>query len=114
MAQLTTYKSAAGTDRSALYRIIKGMREAGWTPVRYNDGEDTIDLDAALSEIDLANKLLETEEAWLYWRKGELKGTMMFVFGNDPHEVMADCSMDDGEWDADLAAVEKAINLEGL
>lgn len=111
---LTTYKTGVSTDRAALYRIIKGMREAGWVPKSYSDGEESHKFAGILSENEIADKLLETEQAWLYWRKGELKGTMMFVFGNEPHEVMADCSMDGGVWDADLAAVEEAINLEGV
>lgn len=113
MAALTTYTAAPKTEGGAVRRIIQGMQEKGWYAHAYSDGEDRHAIETP-SRASIASMLMDTEQAWLYWRKGELKGTMMFVFGNDPHEVMADCSMDDGEWDADLAAVEKAINLEGL
>lgn len=114
MTKPTAYAFAAKTEKTAVVRIVNGMREMGWTPVAYSDGEERQKLEMCQTSARIADKLMDTEQAWLYWRNGELKGTMMFVFGNDPSEVMADCSMDDGEWDADLAAVDKAINLEGV
>lgn len=114
---LTTYTTAPKTEGAAVRRLILGMQEKGWRAHAYNDGEETHVLET-VSKASIASLLMETEQAWLYWRKdvgGEtLKGTMMFVFGNEPHEVMADCSMDDGEWDADLTAVDFAANLEGM
>lgn len=115
---LTTYKTAATSDTAAIARYIQGMREAGWVAVLRHDGEDTIPVHATQCAQGLSLNLAETEEAWLYWRKEHegqtLKGTMYFIFGNSPWEVLADSSVDEGLWDADLAAVEKAINLEGV
>lgn len=113
---LTTYTQAPKTEGAAVRRIILGMQEKGWRAHAYNDGEETHELET-VAKASIASLLMETEMARLYWRKDvdgvTLKGTMLFVFGNEPSEVMADCSVDDGAWDADLAAVEKAINLEG-
>lgn len=111
---LTTYTSAAATDKAALQRIIKGMKEAGWNPVRIYDGEESTALPSVIGVSRLADMLMATDDVILFWRKDRMKGTMFFVFGNSPWEVMADCSVDNGVWDADLKAVEAAINLEGV
>ena len=114
---LTAYTSAAKTDGSALRRYILGMQEAGWRAHSYSDGEERHELET-VAKASIASLLMETEEAWLYWRKDvdgvTLKGTMYFIFQNSPSEVLVDSSMDEGVWDADLARVEKVINLEGL
>lgn len=111
---LRNYVHAAQTEKTAVTRIVSSMRDLGWTPTEYSDGEERHALEMCQTSSRIADLLMATEQAWLYWRMGEHKGCMMFVFGNEPHEVMADCSMDGGVWDADLAAVEEAINLEGV
>lgn len=114
---LTTYKTAAKSDVAAMGRLIKGMREAGWTTYKMNDGEVTSTLESNVSLANLTADLYATEEAWLYWKKDfdgvTHKASMYFVFGNSPWEVMCDCS-DFPEWNADLKAVEEAVNLEGV
>ncbi|WDS62478.1 hypothetical protein UFRH6_50 [Pseudomonas phage UF_RH6] len=114
---LTAYTTAAKTDGSAVRRIILGMQEAGWRAHSYSDGEERHVLET-VAKGSIASLLMETEEAWLYWRKDvngqELRGTMYFIFQGSPAEVLVDSSMDNGVWDADLARVEKVINLEGL
>lgn len=114
---LTTYTTPAKTEGSALRRLIRGMQEAGWRAVAYSDGEGRHQLETPNAG-SIAAFLMETEQSWLYWKKDfggpEHKGTMMFVLGNAPHEVMADSSTDGGIWDYDLYRVENAINLEGV
>lgn len=112
--KLTTYKTAAPTDRAAVIRIIKGMREAGWDTVyREKTGEIGTRVRDGSPEA-LTDKLMECDDGHLFWRKGEHKGIMYFVFGNSPWEVMADSSCGTEPWDSDLRAVEEAINLEGV
>lgn len=114
---LTTYTTPAKTDGSALRRLIRGMQEAGWRAVAYSDGEERHVLET-VAKGSIASLLMETEEAWLYWRKdvnGEThKGTMYFIFQDSPSEVLVDSSTDGGIWDYDLYRVENAINLEGV
>lgn len=114
---LTTYTTPAKTEGSALRRIILGMQQKGWRAYAYSDGEERHEIET-VAKGSIASLLMETEQSWLYWKKevGDVthKGTMMFIFGNSPWEVMADCTCDREPWDTDLAAVEKAINLEGV
>lgn len=111
--ELTTYKTAAKTDASAIYRIIKGLREIGWQTLRLNDGEviRTVDSDEPISSI--VADLTATDESALTVTKDGKRATMSFCMGNEPWEVMYDCSYFDG-WNEDLKLVEDAINLEGV
>lgn len=114
--ELTTYKSAAKTDRAAVIRYIKGLGELGWEPKQHYDGESWTPIPGNFATPEeIADNLMATDEAALRLTHAErgLKAGVVFVFGNEPYEVMADCSSYE-EWDADLAAVEKAINLEGV
>lgn len=117
MTALTTYKSKVTTDRAAVLRYLKGLGELGWTPVRRADDEEHYTVAPGTSHEQLADDLMATDQATLYLTKGvngeARKASMFFVFGNSPWEVAADSSYYD-EWNADLALVEEAINLEGL
>lgn len=110
--ELTKYKTAATSDKSALIRYVKGLREAGWVAVKVYDGSN-INLAGNERVIEVVEHLIATDASTLYLQKGEHKAAMFFVMGNCPHEVCNDSSYYD-EWNADLAAVEEAINLEGL
>lgn len=108
---LTTYKTAASTDHAAIVRIVRGMQELGWTCPAYHDSEERVKL-LVTSPEHIADCLTETDMSTLYFAKGEHKGCILFVMGNEPFEVAADCSMSDA-FTPDLEAVEVAINLEG-
>ena len=117
MTALTTYKTKATTERAAVLRYLKGLREMGWNPVSYSDGEERHKVDAGMTDSNIADGLMSVDAATLYLKKGingeALRAGIFFLFGNDPWEVAADSSYYD-EWNADLKLVEEAINLEGL
>jgi hypothetical protein len=58
------------------------------------DGEETV-----IIRSDNAGNILEsmghTEADWLYWNSDNDTGSIMFVYGNSPEEVVADHSSDD-------------------
>lgn len=117
MTTLTTYKTAASSDRAAIIRIMKGLNELGWQTYAYHDSEERHPL-LKESPATCADRVAETDIATIYIRKetsdpkAPHRASLFFVLGNSPWEVMADCSMSDA-FDPDLKAVEDAINLEG-
>lgn len=110
--ELTKYTTAATSDKSALTRYVKGLREAGWVAVKVYDGSN-IKLSGNERVNEVVEHLTATDASTLYLQKGEHKAAMFFVLGNCPYEVCNNTSYYD-EWNADLDAVEEAINLEGL
>lgn len=113
MPQLTTYQTAAASDREAVIRIVKGLAEMGWEPKAYSDGEDRYPLAGFSATPEaVADDLLACDDGTLSLQKGENKGLIFFVFGNAPWEVAADSSAVE-PFMSELATVEEAVNLEG-
>lgn len=109
---LTTYTTDPKSDSTAIARYIKGLQELGWKPALIDDGDGALPLSqlgwTSVNEITAA--VVSVDECRLYWEKEGYPGRrqMFFVMGNQPHEVLNDCSYVDG-WNEDIQAVEHAI-----
>lgn len=89
--------SAPSTDRAAVRQTLRALKAAGYKTTTVWDGEESTKVWGA-TEAAVIEALMATDQAWLYVTQAEglrgPKAVLLFVFGNDPEEVIADYSID--------------------
>lgn len=106
---LTTYKTAATSDRAAVIRYLDGLGELGWIATAYNNGDGWETFESGTSRTAKLEEIMAADECTVRFVNGENRGAIFFVFGNSPWEVAADSTTAE-PFATMLADVEAAIN----
>lgn len=77
------------TDRGGIQQAIRALRDDGWNLYTVDDGEETI---APVNETEAVEAIMAVDVATLHLvnaKSGE-HGSVLFVLGNSPEEVVCD------------------------
>ncbi len=79
-------------DRAAVRAIIRGVRKGGWDLNFVADGEEDVEVK---TEEEALDAIFAVDMARLYVvnRADTTEGWLFFVLGNDPEEVLNDCTI---------------------
>ena len=79
--------AAPSSDTAGIRQAIRALKADGWALAFVLDGEDDIPVTA---ETEAIEAITAVDDAYLHVRKGEARGWVRFVMGNDPDEVICD------------------------
>lgn len=82
--------AAPTSDRGGIQQVIRGLRADGWSLDFVDDGEEDVPV---TNETEAIEAIMAVDMAHLFVRKGEERGHVWFVLGNDPDEVAADYTL---------------------
>jgi len=84
--------TAPTTDRGGINQTVHTLHDAGWMPlwVDYNDGDEPEQYPADVTAHKVVEDVMAVDDAFLVVEKGEERGWVRFVMGNDPDEVVCD------------------------
>ena len=77
--------------RPEVRSLIKSLRQAGFTPISVNNGEEDVRY-SDVSKTEFLEEIVATDEATLRIQHNNKKVAIWLVFGNDPGEIAADYS----------------------
>jgi hypothetical protein len=94
--------------------LLNKLQQNGFIIAAVNDGEETFKMD--LKKSNLANRkeatdvITSVDESWVQVKKGDAKGRMFIVLGNEPEELVCDYT----DWnDLEMVITEHSIQWEG-
>ena len=111
---ITTYKTPAKDDRSAVQRVLKAMQQQGaeWTALE-NGGEDDEAIDLRGLRIERVMKeVQQTDSDFVHFNFEGESGWLLFVYGNEPYEVVCNWApADDGPL---CKIIERATDADSI
>lgn len=79
--------SKPSSDAAGIRQTIRALRDAGWELASVNDREEDLKV---TNEAEALAAVTAVDEAFLYVTKGDQRGYVFFVLGNEPDEVICD------------------------
>jgi len=79
--------SAPESDSAGIRQVIRALRKAGWELAYVENGEETERVKTEPEAVEIATA---TDLAWIHFSRGDERGWVFFVLGNDPEEVVND------------------------
>lgn len=78
-------------EKDGLVKVIGHLLTKGWVPVEIWDGEEMVKAKEPSEVNSWVEEAAATEEAKIYFQNsGGGRGYIYLVWGNDPHELIAD------------------------
>ena len=92
--------SAPTSDKAGIRQTIRALKATGWSLTFINDGEEYTKVTGEREAIDL---IMNLDDVYLNVAKGNERGWVRFVLGNEPDEVVCD-------YTTNLTAVDTLTN----
>lgn len=91
--------------------LINKLQKAGFSILSVYDGGEYIKLDQNRSKLAIRKEAVEAivsvDDSWVKVQKGDQKGTLFIVLGNEPYELVCDYS----DWDDLTEVITEHSNL---
>lgn len=82
--------SVPSSDRAAIRTILRTLAEDGWTFDHCDNGDELFYYTPKATTTDVLRDVTDVDMARIGFAKGEARGWVYFVLGNEPYEVASD------------------------
>lgn len=93
-------------ERRVCWNLFQYLAEAGWTPIAYNDGDETEDIMGEDPILQAMNAIFAVDECAVAVAKDGKRHDIIFVLGNSAEEVVSDHTFNKDNVDGFKALME--------